>query len=615
MNRGVAVKIKYFDESGVWSERKGAAATNAVFAAKNIAVANVDMNHLEAADVDRLQDLVAANTPTAVVMQNVSPATLTRIKTYPQIRKAYAVMETSRCEQQEDSTIALLRLGLQCEPTEVPKTDGKQAFRALVQVNIRIPNGPSLSITVLHMEPGASRRLTFAMALLRAHPNVDIAVLLSNVTDGMNPNEDPFRELQTNRAAAGFVDVMEEGMERTSNWTTPWTVWLKSAKYSVGASAADLFVGQEPRFLCTTLGVRGQANPNSTIAIPMPRSAKSGRTRSPSATPLSGTPQQPLADPAILSAETVKSSTPSPQPTSSASEILQRLMRQQQASQQRWKASHSFVLKGSDTKLSSTEALYDVSPHFANPNDALDALNSKALNWPADFCVVHNTVLCADGVAHCDRQAFRRYVRDNKTNMNLNSQIIAATTAFAAAAAAAPVATPAAAAAAGAAGAAAGGGAAATTPSGNPTPNTVSGGVAVAGPAGSASALPATAHAGDKQWPKPTTRAEMEEFMNFQRQLKESVRREWSESCCIIVYQITPREMKFNITPAIGLAKDNLKKAIHFLNHAKATSKETNPLHDYPYDYALLFSVDRQGYWLIAATHVPCDIVACRMVV
>lgn len=578
MHRGVPVKIKYFDESGGWSERKSAAATNAVFAAKSIAVANVDVSHLEAADVDRLQDLVATSAPTAVVMQNVSPATLTRIKTYGSIRKSYAVMETIRCEQQEDGTIALLRLGLQCEPTEVPKTDGKQAFRALVQVNIRIPNGPSLSITVLHMEPGATRRLTFAMALLRAHPNVDIAVLLSNVTEGMNPNEDPYRELQTNRATSGFVDVMEEGLERTSNWTTPWTVWLKSAKYSVVASSAELFVGQEPRFLSTAIGVRGQANPNSTITIPMPRSAKSGRTRSPSVTPLSGTPQQPLADPAILTAETAKTSTPSPQPNSSATEIIQRLMRQQQATQQRWKAAHSFVLKGSDTKLSSTEALYDVSPHFANPNDAIDALNSKALNWPAEFCVVHNTVLCADTVSHCDRQAFRRYVRDNKTNMTLNPQIIAATTAFAAAAAAAPIATPASAAAA-------------------------------------AAVVPATAHSGEKAWPKPTTRAEMEEFMNFQRQLKESVRREWSESCCIIVYQITPREMKFNITTAIGLAKDNLKKAIHYLNHSKATSKETNPLHDYPYDYALLFSVERQGYWLIAATHVPCDIVACRMVV
>ncbi|KPI85631.1 hypothetical protein ABL78_5312 [Leptomonas seymouri] len=580
MNRGVAVKIKYFDENAGWSERKSAAATNAVFAAKNIAVANVDMNHLDAADVDRLQDLVVASAPTAVVMQSVSPATLTRIKTYPQIRKAYAVMETSRCEQQEDSTIALLRLGLQCEPTEVPKTDGKQAFRALVQVNIRIPNGPSLSITVLHMEPGASRRLTFAMALLRAHPNVDIAVLLSNVTDGMNPNEDPYRELQSNRATAGFVDVMEEGMERSPSWTTPWTVWLKSSKYSIVASAAELFVGQEPRFLSTTLGVRGQANPNSTIAIPMPRSAKSGRTRSPNATP-----QQPLADPAILSAETVKTSPPSPQPNSSATEIIQRLMRQQQATQQRWKLAHSFVLKGTDTKLSSAEALYDVSLHFSNPNDAIDALNSKALNWPVEFCVVHNTVLCADTVAHCDRQAFRRYVRDNKTNVSLTSQIIAATTAFAAAAAAAPVATP---------------GVGVAT---------------VAGNAGIASVVPATAHAGDKQWLKQTTRAEVEEFMSFQHQLKELVRREWSESCCIIVYQITPREMKFNITQAIGLGKDNLKRAIHYLNHSKSTSKETNPLHDYPYDYALLFSVERQGYWLIAATHVPCDIVACRMVV
>ncbi|KAK7199064.1 hypothetical protein NESM_000875100 [Novymonas esmeraldas] len=577
MNRGVAVKIKYYDDNSGWSERKGAAASSAVFALKNITVANVDMHHVEAGEVDRLQELIVASSPTAVVMQNVAPGTMSRIKSYAQIRKAYAVMETSRCEQMEDSTIALLRLGLQCEPTEVPKTDGKQAFRALVQVNIRIPSGPSLSITVLHMEPGASRRLTFAMALLRAHPNVDIAVLLSNVTEGMALSEEPYRELQANRATAGFVDVVEEGMERTSGWTTPWTVWLKSPKYSVAASAAELFVGQEPRYLSTTLVVRGQANPNSTITIPMPRSAKSGRGKSPSGPPAPGTPSQPLTDPAILSAETAKTPTPTPQPNSSATEIIQRLMRQQQAIQQRWKPTHSFVLKGSDTKLSATEAMYDVSSHFANASDAMDALNSKALNWPAEFCVVHSTVLCADTVVHCDRQVFRRYVRENKTNATLSAQLFAATSAFAAAVAAAPVVTSAAAA---------------------------------------SVAMPAGAIAGDKQWPKATgARGDMDEFMNFQRQVKESVRREWSESCCVIVYQITPREMKFNITPAIGLAKDSLKKAIHYLNHAKAAAKETNPLHDYPYDYALLFSVERQGYWLIAASHVPCDIVACRMVV
>ncbi|CAD2215315.1 hypothetical protein AGDE_10840 [Angomonas deanei] len=91
------------------------------------------------------------------------------------------------------------------------------------------------------------------------------------------------------------------------------------------------------------------------------------------------------------------------------------------------------------------------------------------------------------------------------------------------------------------------------------------------------------------------------------------IHREWSESCCTIVYQITPREKKYDISQKMGLDKDNLKKAIKFLNHSNSTvNKDENPLHDYPYDYALLFSVERQGYWLIAAKHVPCDIVACR---
>lgn len=115
-------------------------------------------------------------------------------------------------------------------------------------------------------------------------------------------------------------------------------------------------------------------------------------------------------------------------------------------------------------------------------------------------------------------------------------------------------------------------------------------------------------------------RAEAEEYSAFSRHLKReeaaSGRREWSEGCCTIVYQLTPRDFKFNITQVVGLSKDNLKKAVYLLNRGKtATGKDANnPLQDYPYDYALLFSVERQGYWLLAATHVPCDIVACRMV-
>lgn len=554
MNRGVAVKIKYFDENGGWLERKTTASSSATFTAKNLTIVNVDFNGLDNSESDHFHELVGVNSPAVVILQNVSPAALNRMKGNSIVRKSYAVMETSRSEQKEDSTVALLRLGLQCEPTEVPKTDGKQAFRALVQVNIRIPSGPSLSITVLHMEPGASRRLTFAMALLKAHPNVDIAVLLSNVTEGMVPTEDPFRELQASRAAAGFVDVMEEGMERSSGWSTPWTMWLKSVKYTVLSSAAEIFAGQEPRYLSTTLTQRGQAN--STITIPMPRSAKTGTSKSPSAA--SAPPSQPLPDPAILSVEAAKA--PPVQTNTSATEIIQRLLRQQSA-QPKWKASNSFVLKASDAKLSTAESIFDLTNFFPSPAEALEALNAKSFNWPADFCVVHNAVLCADSVTHADRQAFRRYVRDNKTNTTLTSQIFAATSAL---------------------------------------------GSAVA-------AVPATA--AEKPWAKQGSRGEMEEFISYQRHLKDSIRREWSESCCMIVYQITPREMKFNVTPAVGLAKDNLKKAIHYLNYSKTASKESNPLADYPYDYALLFSVERQGYWLIAATHVPCDIVACRMVI
>lgn len=87
--------------------------------------------------------------------------------------------------------------------------------------------------------------------------------------------------------------------------------------------------------------------------------------------------------------------------------------------------------------------------------------------------------------------------------------------------------------------------------------------------------------------------------------------RQWSENCCTIVYQITPKEMRYNITRKVGLGPENLKTAIKMLNRSVDSSKE-NPLMYYPYNYALLYSVERQGFWLIAERHVPCDIVACR---
>ena len=74
--------------------------------------------------------------------------------------------------------------------------------------------------------------------------------------------------------------------------------------------------------------------------------------------------------------------------------------------------------------------------------------------------------------------------------------------------------------------------------------------------------------------------------------------------------------MKFDITPTIGASKNNIKTAVQRLNSkrtmAATLSDKPDPLLEYPYDYALLYCPERQGYWLLAATDVPCDILSCR---
>ncbi|CCW67242.1 unnamed protein product [Phytomonas sp. Hart1] len=557
--------LYYFDEGGGWNERKP---TNLpAFSLKTITLCNVDLSRTELADIEKFNELLITHTPAIIVAHCVSHPSLTCLKTLHAIRKSYALLETNYVASHEEGTVALLRLGLQWEPTELTaKSDGKQLLRALLQIPMRFPGGLTLNITIINMDHRVlpQRRLQIVGTLLKPTNTTSesvVSVLISNVAEGSDHNEDFHRELQTLRSNGGYVDMLEDAIEK--NTTTLWSMFMKSLKLVPVSPSIEMSRGQEARFLVCSIAQR-TANALQTIAIPMPRSAKTGCTKSPtlsSATPLHN---QAFSDPAILSAEAAKSTIPPT--TSQAGDIFSRLM-PPHLHHSRWKAANAFQLKGNDTKLSNMESIFDVSGLFGSVNEAVEALNSRALTWPADYCVVHNTVLCADGVKHGDRQGFRRYTREAKGNPSLTSQVYAAVSSYAG-----------------------------------------SGGYGGNHPVGEGGN-------GGKSWVKPS-RAELEEFNAFQRQLKQEVvvRREWHESCCTIVYQLTSSEMnKFNITPQIGLGKDNLKKAVHFLNRAKINMKD-NPLQDYAYDYALLFSVERQGYWLLAATHVPCDIVACRMV-
>lgn len=82
-------------------------------------------------------------------------------------------------------------------------------------------------------------------------------------------------------------------------------MWVKSLKYGIVTAALDLFRGQEAAFTAIVIGLRGQSvspvsnsmGSASSITIPMPRSAKSGRVKSPPMTPSTNTV---LNDPAVV---------------------------------------------------------------------------------------------------------------------------------------------------------------------------------------------------------------------------------------------------------------------------------------------------------------------------
>lgn len=559
------VKLKFYDESSGWSDRRPVTSNSP--AIKNLSVSTVDLHHVELAEVDRFNEVLSTTTPTIVLVHRVTLSGLNRLKGCHSVRKMYGVLEAYRLDGYEDFSVALLKLGLALDSVEaIAKADNKSLQWQPLNLSAHITNGPSISVFALGVEQGLStqRRATIATTVLKSNSSTaDITLIVSNALEGTSYSDDVMREFQSSRGSMGYTDLIEEALEKPS--LSPWTIWMKSTKY-MAAATVDMYRGLVPHHLSCMFVPRPTGGAATTIAIPMPRSAK-GNSKSSSST--SPTANQVLTDPAVVSAEAAKGSgnpsAPSPSP---GSDIVQRLMRQQQQQQQqqqqasphpKWRLTDSFLLKGTEAKLSNTESNFDVSSLFLSAADAVEALNSKAFNWPVDFCVVHGTILSADTVTHCDRQSFRRYARDTKGNAALTSQMFAAINNY----------------------------------PGNSTPVRVE----------------------KNPWQK-SSRTDLEEFNTFQRQLKrdESVRREWSEGCCTIVYQLTPREMKLNITAQVGLGKDNLKKAIYLLNRSKSSPKDSSPLHDYPYDYALLFSVERQGYWLIAATHVPCDIVACRVI-
>lgn len=259
----------------------------------------------------------------------------------------------------------------------------------------------------------------------------------------------------------------------------------------------------------------------------------------------------------------------------------------------KWQNHNVIPLRGKERSLTSDEAAYDLSSRFNSVKEAVEALKTGALPWSADYCVVGGVVLAAEG-ATSDFRGFKKYVQTNPP-----PRIGAAASGASSAAAA----------------------------------NSNNSGGASGNSAGHGGGVASGSHHHDAQnvatllvnakkvsaSPTPAPEPAQEETASpprvVQRMPAGPVQRPrfWAETCVALVFQVTPIEMRFDITQHVGVAKNNLRTALQRLNK-QVTDPRTkpDPLHEYGYDYALLYSSEKQGYWLLAAADRPCDIVACR---
>nr|CCC89262.1 conserved hypothetical protein [Trypanosoma congolense IL3000] len=616
----MSIRIKQFEEGQSWIDRRSAPAavstapatggSSASAAVKGFSVCTMDaVAPLSAADMDALSDMLTSSSPPSFVfIHNCSASMRKNLMQMPCVKKFYCITENVRYEPRESverGTVALIRNGINCDSAdnlikqvETRRNGGGEVevaaannnnnngtsgvVRLFMILQVRSFLGASVTVAAMYIEPSAApwlrtTALSYAIPQLGASDVIVICANLFTNSSALNA------EMCATCTSNGFVDASEEAPERHigSASQQDWGLWMKSSKFCVTNFAQDSPSGARVGlpFTTATFGSRSPA----AITIPQPRSAKSGNARG---SPRLGSTPAVITDPAILSAEAGGRVTTAASTTKGVSStVIERLLQQQQQQQQqqqhtnRWRATSIHIFKGSE-RLTREEMAFDLSPHFSSVQEALDALNSKAINWPADFCVVQDTILATDAVAQCDKRAtFRRYARDYKNSALLQAQMFSG--------------------------------------NGNNSTNSAVSSVSEKATwgervAGAAAASHTTADHEERGGGAPHAAA-------LKRDGELRVRT-WDIAWCTIVYQVTPREMKFNITPLVGVGRDNLVEAIQYLNmraqsKGKPVHPRENPLHNYNYDYALLFSLELQGYWLIAATDVPCDIVACRSAV
>jgi hypothetical protein len=237
-----------------------------------------------------------------------------------------------------------------------------------------------------------------------------------------------------------------------------------------------------------------------------------------------------------------------------------------------WSIKHSSSIR---VREGTDETHYDLTPYFPKAEDAVKGLSNGAFAWNVDYCILHGRLLAVHG-SNADIPAFRQYMSAHPPP---------------------------------------------------PRPNFV--GVAGAVQQATPKELAAAA---DKQR-RGKDPGNFSPYCLLTPTLASNRRRQWSAHRAVLLFQVTPREMRFDITELVGVGAGTLNNAVERLNgHRKklgastedpaAESKEQEGgmaemeedlLHNYRFDYALIYSADRHGYWLLASVDVPCDIAPCRV--
>lgn len=675
---GGMVNIKYFDEqTGQWGMRRPSATSAAqppkAFAMCNVSLGNSDRSGSDSERCLTLGEILTQHSPMFVTLLEMTDSFFAAVQQLAVVRRWYALTDLVRCSCTMDGgirgaepTIAehgcvfLIRKPVHVDFAECqPRLFGdksKQPPRPFVLLHMRNFFGNSCTIGAAHFDPcaTAAERCAAVTAAIGKLDSADIVALAGNFGDHVTDvkDQDLRRELTDLMRHHQMMDSFETCMETVN--TAPVSLWFKEAPCrAVPQSVAPLSgdrrwcrFGSVIQVQLRSAAAGGgnatlQAPPPppppppsgnpptpSGIAIPQPRSAKVVAKGSPSPTV--------LADPAVLAIDeklpasnaSVQNQAGGPTPSPSTLQatgtrdginVAAMFPSAVKPRQLRFRKDSAFHVKGSNRNFSSDEAQYDLSSHFSSVAEALDTINSGAFKWLADYFVVNHTILAAEHVSQCDLKGFRRYAQSKPNPWSLLKQ-----------------------AGGGAAreGADRADGASDRGASGSHT----SGGVNVAQllvekvrkeaatrlqtqaddttaapPYGAPDASTGRGSHGNSKHTSSTNSAHhapAAHTLALHSQGPVSRPRVWAEACCTLLYQVTPKEMKFDISSLVGVTKGNLKLAITRLNTKKtmaaALSEKPDPLLDYGYDYALLYCPERQGYWLLAATDVPCDVVACR---